>query len=222
MISNNRETQLLQRAFRNLMNALARPGLIGDVEPLMRVGEIEEAPLPPCFEMVVRTLVDQAVTFAVSGSKEQEATRWVSLQTHSHATELELANFVLVPDVAHSALCRDAVFKAFEGTLVEPEKGATIIIACGALAGERIPGDELGPVAPGDKTYRITAKGPGIKDTHTFYVDRVDWLEARKERGDEYPCGIDVFLVDAEGHVMGIPRTTIITSVEKEGAAWDM
>lgn len=38
----------------------------------------------------------------------------------------------------------------------------------------------------------------------------------------EYPCGVDFVLVDVEGHVVGIPRTTKILSVEKEGAAWDM
>ena len=222
MISNNRETQLLQRAFRTMMNALARPGLLGDIEPLVRTNEVEEVPLPPCFEMTVRTLVDQAVSFAVSGSKEQQATRWVSLQTHSHPTTLEKANFVLVPDVANSALCRDGILRAFEGTLVEPELGATILLACGAIAGNRIPGDELGPVEPGDKTYRFEVKGPGVQETHVFYADRIDWYEARNERADEYPCGIDIFLVDEEGHIVGIPRTTKFISVEKEGSAWDM
>lgn len=70
--------------------------------------------------------------------------------------------------------------------------------------------------------YRVVVSGPGIKDTHTFYVDRSDWIEARRDRVDEYPCGVDFVLVDVEGHVVGIPRTTKILSVEKEGAAWDM
>ncbi len=223
MIANNVETHVLQRAFRNIMNALARPGRLGVVEAL-RTGDKEENPLPVYFEVVVKTLVDQAVTFAVSGSKEAQATQWVTLNTHSHPTELEQADFILIPDVAHSFACRDAILKAFEGTLIAPEKGATVVIHCGLLAGDSIPGtaDDLGVLDPDKKAYRVVVSGPGIKDTHTFFVDRNDWIEARRDRGDEYPCGIDLILVDVEGHVVGIPRTTKIVSVEKEGAAWDM
>ena len=223
MIANNVETHVLQRAFRNIMNALARPGRLGVVEALRTGGE-EENPLPVYFEVVVKTLVDQAVTFAVSGSKEVQATQWVTLNTHSHPTELEQADFILIPDVAHSFACRDAILKAFEGTLIAPEKGATVVIHCGLLAGDPIPGaaDDLGVLDPDKKAYRVVVSGPGVKDTHTFFVDRNDWIEARRDRGDEYPCGIDLILVDVEGHVVGIPRTTKIVSVEKEGAAWDM
>lgn len=238
MIANNAETHVLQRAFRNIMNALARPGRLGVVE-VLRAGDEEENPLPIYFETVVKTLVDQAVTFAVSGSKETQATQWVMLNTHSHPTELEQADFVLIPDVAHSFACRDAVLKAFEGTLIAPEKGATILVNCGLLAGDSIPGfsacdntadtvantgsDKVRNIPnPDEKLYRVVVSGPGIKDTHTFFVDRNDWIEARHDRGDEHPCGIDFILVDVEGRVVGIPRTTKIVSVEKEGAAWDM
>lgn len=223
MIANNVETHVLQRAFRNIMNALARPGRLGVVEAL-RTGDKEENPLPVYFEVVVKTLVDQAVTFAVSGSKEMQAIQWVTLNTHSHPTELEQADFILIPDVAHSFACRDAILKAFEGTLIAPEKGATVIVNCGLLAGDSIPGaaDGLGALDPNEKAYRVVVSGPGIKETHTFFVDRNDWIEARRDRGDEYPCGIDLILVDVEGHVVGIPRTIKIVSVEKEGAAWDM
>lgn len=220
MIAHNRETQLLQRAFRNLMNACARPGLLGDIEPLARTGE--DAALPACFDMVVRTLVDQAVTFTVLGSRATEANTWISLQTHSHTAEVTQSDFVLVPDVANSSACREGVLKACAGTLIEPETSATIIIACGSLAGERIPGDDLTTVAPGNKTYCVRVEGPGVNGTATFFVDRIDWIEARSERGDEYPCGIDVILVDEQGHIVAVPRTTKVMAIEKEGAAWDM
>lgn len=237
MIANNTETHVLQHAFRNIMNAFARPGLLGEVGTLRVDGE-EENPLPVYFEVVVKTLVDQAVTFAVSGTHEKEATQWVVLNTHSHPCELEQANFILVPDVAHSFACRDAILKAFEGTLIAPEKGAMVVVNCGLLVGDAIPGSEHinncekssfdkkmsdeNEESFDKKGYRVTLRGPGIKETHTFFVDRNDWIEARRDRGDEYPCGIDLVLVDVEGHVVGIPRTTKIVSVEKEGAAWDM
>lgn len=222
MIANNAETHILQRAFRNIMNSLARPGLLGEVEPFSRAENEEEYPLPVYFETVVRTLVDQAVTFAVSGLRQSEASQWVALKTRSHSRELEQADFILIPDVANSLACRDAILKAFEGTLIAPEKGATVILGCGSLAGSGIPGACETAMDPGSKMYRVVLSGPGIKDTHEFFVDRADWIEARRDRNDEYPCGIDCILVDEEGHVVGIPRTTKICSVEKEGAAWDM
>ena len=55
MIANNAETHILQRAFRNIMNALARPGRLGEVE-VLRAGAEEENPLPAHFEVVVKTL----------------------------------------------------------------------------------------------------------------------------------------------------------------------
>ncbi len=222
MISNTREIQALQQAFRNTMNSFAQPGLLGEVHPVRDEGEQAECPLPACFELVVRTLVDQAVTFAVSGARGADIEQWVALQTHSHPTDVEQADFILLPDVAHSFVCRDALLKAYKGSLITPEKGATILLLCGSLAGERIPGAEGQAVNPGDKTYRVKVSGPGIQGTHVFYVDRTDWIEARCERGDEYPCGIDLILIDKDGHVVAIPRTTKILSVEKEGAAWDM
>ena len=54
MIANNAETHILQRAFRNIMNALARPGRLGEVE-VLRAGAEEENPLPAHFEVVVKT-----------------------------------------------------------------------------------------------------------------------------------------------------------------------
>lgn len=222
MIANNNETFILQRAFRNIMNSLARPGLLGKVEPLVCEEDRENHLLSSYFETVVRTLVDQAVTFAVSGMRQEEISRWIALNTRSHSTELEKADFILIPDVANSLACRDAILKAFEGTLIAPEKDATVVLGCESLAGTYIPGSQKANVEPREKTYRIELSGPGIKGLHELFVDRIDWAEARRDRRDEYPCGIDIILVDEEGRLAGIPRTTKIRSIEKEGSAWDM
>lgn len=233
MIQNTTETQALQRTFRNLMNAFARPGLLGDIEIMGGRGTtdalsgtsntpISANPLPPCFEMVVRTLVDQAVIYAVRGSRCDEVSRFMALQTHSHEVPIAEAQYLLVPDLANSAYCREVISQANPGTLIAPEKGATVFVACSGLAGMRIPSEDTTDVLQDGVSYRVMIEGPGIKDTHTFFVDRIDWAEARKARSDEYPCGIDIILVDEAGHVVAIPRTTTIVEVQKDGAKWDM
>ena len=46
--------------------------------------------------------------------------------------------------------------------------------------------------------------------TAELYVSQAEWAHARAERADEYPCGIEILLVDGEGNVAALPRTTRI------------
>lgn len=48
MIANNVETHVAQRAFRQVLDAFARPGTVGQVDAFPKSGEI--APVPGCFE----------------------------------------------------------------------------------------------------------------------------------------------------------------------------
>ena len=57
----------------------------------------------------------------------------------------------------------------------------------------------------------VTVTGPGVKDANRFAVDRDSWVAARQERGDEFPCGIDIALVDPAGNVVAIPRTSAVS-----------
>lgn len=65
--------------------------------------------------------------------------------------------------------------------------------------------------------------GPGVDGEETFMASDIAWALARAARADEYPCGIDVYLVDAKGRVVVVPRTTRIESIDgKETGSWDM
>ena len=71
--------------------------------------------------------------------------------------------------------------------------------------------------------WRIT--GPGVDGSAVIACDRGDVLRARVEREDEFPCGIDVVLVDGAGHVIAIPRSSAIEcagALEDGGCSWDM
>lgn len=210
MIANSEETHLAQRAFRQVMNAFARPGTVGSIEGYARLGD---APvLPSCFETALRLFVDQAVTFSVVGADAREQAEWITLQTHAHAVCPVEADFVLVPDAADAEARREAIAAAKAGSLVEPEGGATVIVACSAVSSDDAPG-----------LARVDVEGPGVDGRASFYVDRIDWAQARADRADEYPCGIEIVLVDEDGNVVAIPRSTRVSPSDREGgASWDM
>lgn len=132
------------------------------------------------------------------------------------------------------------------GTLEAPHLGATCIVECSTLLGRGRDGTLTGSssnashVAPDQygepgsvaaavasaqaaTEWRIT--GPGVDGSAVIACDRGDVLRARVEREDEFPCGIDVVLVDGAGHVIAIPRSSAIEcagALEDGGCSWDM
>lgn len=195
MINNTEETHVLQRSFRAVVDAFARPGSIGCLEAQSGKGAMQM--LQPYFETVVRMFVDQAVSYAVCAENPQPIARAVAMETHSHATDAAQADFLLAPRADDAASCEEALLAAKGGTLLEPEQSAVAVIAVGALSGTEQPG--LG---------KVVLEGPGIETRNVFYASCLAWTDARKQRGDEYPCGIDILLVDAEGAVVAVPRTS--------------
>ena len=132
MIANTLETHLTQRAFRQVLNAFARPGTVGQVDAFPKSGE---APLlPPYFETAMRLFVDQAVTLAVAGPDAENLSRWITMQTHAEQASVAEADFVLVPSENDEMQC-EALLQAKEGTLVEPELGASVLLLCGTVSG---------------------------------------------------------------------------------------
>lgn len=209
MIANSEETQLTQRAFRQVMNAFARPGTVGAIDGYARVGQPSR--LPACFETALRLFVDQAVTYCVIGADARAQAEWITLQTHAHAVPAAEADFLLVPDAADAEARREAIAAAGAGSLEEPERGALVIVACVVVSADEAPG-----------LARVEVEGPGVDGRAAFYVDRTDWAHARAARGDEYPCGIELLLVDEDGNVAAIPRTTRVVPSEEGGAPWGM
>ena len=196
MIANNVETHVAQRAFRQVLDAFARPGTVGQVDAFPESGEI--APVPGCFETAIRLFVDQAVSFCVVGSESQDIACWLTMQTHAKQAHAHEADFVLAP-VASDALHVEAIAQAKPGTLEEPEKGATVVLLVDSIS-----------AAPAKGLTCFELSGPGIEKTAELYVSQAEWARARAERSDEYPCGIEILLVDGEGNVAALPRTTCI------------
>ena len=84
-----------------------------------------------------------------------------------------------------------------EGYLEEPERSATVVVRVDAI---------------GSGALRASLSGPGIESVQPLSVDGLDVaaLHALIERNAVYPTGIDIVLVDPQGRIACLPRSTRI------------
>jgi alpha-D-ribose 1-methylphosphonate 5-triphosphate synthase subunit PhnH len=79
------------------------------------------------------------------------------------------------------------------GTEEEPERGATVVV---------VGGEEVTPV---------TVEGPGVAEPFEVNLPLARAaIEARQAACSRYPLGVDTVLIDAQGRVLGLPRTTLL------------
>ena len=208
MIREDAELHRAQRAFRSVLDAFARPGTVQSIE-LAPGNPARPAALDAALEAATRLFVDQAVTFCVADSETDATTAYLTSETHARRAPLRDADFVVVPARADAQTAREAVAEACRGTLTSPEKGATVLMGCARLA--EVPED--GQVAE-PAVHVVALRGPGVERENRFAVDRADWLRARDARGDEFPCGIEIVLVDPDGRVVAVPRSSRTTLLD--------
>ena len=201
MIREDAELHRAQRAFRSVLDAFARPGTVQSIE-LAPGNPARPAALDAALEAATRLFVDQAVTFCVADSETDATTAYLTSETHARRAPLRDADFVVVPARADAQTAREAVAEACRGTLTSPEKGATVLMGCARLA--EVPED--GQVAE-PAVHVVALRGPGVERENRFAVDRADWLRARDARGDEFPCGIEIVLVDPDGRVLDVKQS---------------
>lgn len=235
VIAENADLHRDQRAFRIVLDRFARPGTVGTIEPAA-ANPARPAELTAAVEEAARLFVDQAVRFAVADPAPEGIAEYLTSETHARRDALARAPFVIVPNRADAAVEQEAVAQACSGTLLAPETGATVIIGCTAIepaandAGETTAADDCvagKDAADGEGTgscetgsaatrktrtgmHEVSVQGPGVESVNRFAVDRIAWAAARARRGDEFPCGIDILLVDTRGNVVAIPRTSAL------------
>ncbi len=213
MIREDAELHRAQRAFRSVLDAFARPGTVQSIE-LAPGNPARPAALDAALEAATRLFVDQAVTFCVADSETDATTAYLTSETLARRAPLRDADFVVVPARADAQTAREAVAEACRGTLTSPEKGATVLMGCARLA--EVPED--GQVAE-PAVHVVALRGPGVERENRFAVDRADWLRARDARGDEFPCGIEIVLVDPDGRVVAVPRSSRATLLDVKQSA---
>jgi len=185
----------LQAVFRALMAATASPGTIRDIGARARRIDID-VPIPRPMLAIAMTLLDAETSFCLRSSPGAEfAEAAISRMTSARPAPVGEADFIL--SIEDGPGLAESIAAARGGTLVDPHLGATIV----ALS------ETLGSGAS------LRLSGPGIASSAFLDAGLGDeWVAARAEKNREYPLGIDMLIVDREGRVASLPRTTVVAA----------
>ena len=180
--------QRSQNVFRLLLNAMASPGTIVDVEESLQVA-------PPSLgyaaSSILLAMADLETPIWISGQlRTDTAERWVRFHTGANLTEdRALATFSLI-----SGADADGNFESFaRGEERYPERSTTVIVVCESLDGGHV----------------VNLTGPGIEDAHRV-APRVlregFWTEVQRNHA-MFPLGVDLIFV-AGTSFFCLPRST--------------
>ena len=175
---------LEQRTFRAMLAAMSMPGtveMLADANP---------ADATVALVAIAQSFLDHEVTFHVAAEGGSTLEDAILRRTGARTAPLNRADYVFA-DPTHA---RRAVEQAVEGPLEEPELSATVVVRCAS-------------VGEGDLALRLT--GPGVDGEIALRLGLgADVIAARNERNGPFPTGIDLLLVDAQGRLVGLPRST--------------
>ncbi|WP_298259955.1 phosphonate C-P lyase system protein PhnH [uncultured Litoreibacter sp.] len=167
-------------AFRQVMEAMARPGTIH-----MVTGAAPPAPLSPATGVVLLTLCDPDTPVHLSGALDCDAVRtWIAFHTGAPVVGPSHCVFAvggwddLTPLSAYQI-----------GTPQYPDRSATLIVQV----------DQLEPNG-------AILSGPGIKDTHSLSLPET---RAFQLNAGHFPFGLD-FIFTCGDRVAALPRTTVV------------
>jgi alpha-D-ribose 1-methylphosphonate 5-triphosphate synthase subunit PhnH len=181
------DTFASQRAFRVLLAAFAAPGR---VQPVW--GRLPDD-TPPAL-VVPLALADLSQSVAVVGPGADRWAAGVAAATGCRVLSPPEADLVVALGEATPAL----VTSLRRGDALAPERGCRFTLACRTVG--------RGPV-------RLTLSGPGIADRTVVRVDgpTAEVFVALGVANRAFPAGIDTLLIDEDGHVVGIPRSSTVT-----------
>jgi alpha-D-ribose 1-methylphosphonate 5-triphosphate synthase subunit PhnH len=202
-------TRDAQRAFRAVLDAMAHPTrsfpLIGPADPPAALGRGLAA--------VSLTLLDEDCAVWLGGALagDDEVAAWLAFHTGVlRVNAPAAAGFVIadpstLPPLASLAL----------GTDEAPHRSATVVLdirGCARCPNAGLPNAGLPSTGP----TRFTARGPGIDGTAALAAPWApDSFAGAWHRNTEiFPRGVDLLLVDSNT-VTGLPRTTLLTEVER-------
>ena len=182
-----------QRTYRLLLEACARPG------KLLQLPEVSLEP-PSGFTAfaaaIAFTLCDQETTFALL-PQDPGVTEYLYLNTGARPVSVDQAGFVFGQAAAELA----GLQLVRRGDLLSPEEGATLVMLVASVM----------PCGPGE--ILIALSGPGVDGQRRFAVNGLALanLARVKELNEEFPLGVDAFIIDGQGRLAAIPRSAAIT-----------
>jgi alpha-D-ribose 1-methylphosphonate 5-triphosphate synthase subunit PhnH len=172
-----------QAVFRKLLHALANPGC---EENIMELAAKIRVP-HPLMPALAAALLDNRTGFFAAGVDGALLHDF----TLARETSIENADFAFIDTKMSSREITELVAKVRSGTLESPEFSCTLFVAC----------DDA-------EETSVALAGPGIPGVRQVRLGRyaVQWLKAREAAGFLYPCGVDLFFVNAAGGVIAVPR----------------
>ncbi|MCR9138334.1 MAG: phosphonate C-P lyase system protein PhnH [Alphaproteobacteria bacterium] len=187
-----------QMVFRQIMNALARPGTVCMIDAFTE----PPAPLSPCTGAIAATLFDADTEIWLDPLllERQEVVGWLTFQTAAPLAETGFdARFALVS----SGDLLPPLERFAQGTQEYPDRSTTIILQLDSLEGG-VP---------------LVLAGPGIKDRHVIEPVGLPprFVEQWAANNSHYPRGVDIILVADDG-LIGLPRTTRIEPTDGQEA----
>ncbi|GHO83902.1 phosphonate C-P lyase system protein PhnH [Dictyobacter formicarum] len=226
MIGTSQSAQVLYstRTFRSLLDALARPGKINQLENPHFLGNAlsyfsQMTASDTLINMyalgALLTLLDRETTFIMAADgqwlpRTDSAVQWTMLRSGSNTVNAEQAAFAFFCDGGNGKL----LAQLSVGTLLEPELSATALYCVEQLTS----GEDADAAKKREDGITLELRGPGIQELRTANVVGLSEsdIKAILFARQNYPLGIDVYLVDGTGRCLGLPRTTRIRVLSKE------
>ena len=197
-------TDISQTVFHTLMEAVSRPGTIGQLPVTAPEQDPHGAALLPLLG-----LSDIMTTLSVIEAKptvndpDPNATAGQLIEQVSRVTSAKIVD----PQHARFAL---AIGEATDfahlnvGSHWSPETGAMLI--------QQVVDICCDPADPSATAWHLS--GPGVPADTTRILDchglSAAWLQTRNALCNNYPAGVDCLLITQDGRVTGLPRTTRI------------
>lgn len=187
-----------QHIFRVVLDALANPGSVQQaiVHPRLLA---EEAIASPYLASVLLTLLDHEVSLHVApGPGAAELGELMARRTRTALVDAGSADFV----VADAARLENGLPERLRrGSLEFPDDGATLLVDV-----QTLDQNEAG-------SLELTLTGPGIESVQRLRLAGLPaaFFHSRDRAVAQYPMGIDLILIDGQGRVAGLPRTTGVT-----------
>ena len=187
-----------QAVFRALLDSLSRPGTISMIAP-RPYGSLPGGLFALALS-ILKTLCDHHVSFSLgSAGAKPEWVSYLEMNLSTPFRRVDEADYVLFDGEEFDA----DFLRLNPGSLEFPERSGTALLCVRLLS------DQGEPVRG---RRELILRGPGVKGRARLSVDGLDarYIEERANANRFYPMGIDLLLVDAEGRVAGVPRTSAV------------
>ncbi len=179
-----------QLVFRQIMDALARPGRVAEFNGLAN----PPAPLSPTVASIAATLFDHDTNVWLDPAlaRNEQVAGWLTFNTSAPLTREPLdADFAILLDSGSLPLLESFS----QGTQEYPDRSTTLILQIASLTGGR----------------KLCLTGPGIRDVDNSAPNGLPdhFFDQWASNGLRFPRGVDVLLAAPDG-VIGLPRTVKI------------